>query len=122
MMQQTIVSALHKIGPMLKQELMSMTKAEQSDITEALKNGLIVCAEEYGDVTYAASSKGCRNYGLSPHKLRIGTAIPYMTTTLYDGADLKPFNGRSGCNDALALPSRQFDTLVYRDGRTESDE
>lgn len=36
----------------------------------------------------------------------------------YNGADLKPFSGRAGANDALALPSRMADTLHYRDGRT----
>ena len=116
-MQQAIVSALHRIGPMLKKDLIGMTGATQTDINEALKNGLIVNAEEYGDVTYAASNKGCRNYDLSTRKSRVATARSFMTDTPYDAAELKPFTGRPGCNDAMALPSRQFNTLIYRDGR-----
>ena len=120
MIQQSIVSALHKIGPMLKQELMSMTTASQSDITKALKNGFIVCAEEFRDITYTASRKGCIKYGLSIRKSRVATNQTYVPTGLYDGADLKQFSGRPGCNDAFDLPSRQFNTLLYRDGRTKN--
>jgi len=118
-MQQAIVSALYKIGPMLKQELIGMTKAKQSDVNAALRNGFIVHAEEYGEVTYAVSKKGCRTYGFSLSKSRIATARSYTTSEPYDGSDLKQFNGRPGCNDAMALPSRQLDKLFYRNGRVE---
>jgi len=120
MIQQSIVSALHKIGPMLKQERMSMTTASQSDITKALKNGFIVCAEEFRDITYTASRKGCIKYGLSIRKSQVATVHRSITTDIYDGADLKQFSGRPGCNDALDLPSRQFNTLIYRDGRIKT--
>jgi len=120
MIQQSIVSALHKIGPMLKQELMSMTTASQSDITKALKSGIIICAEEYRDITYTASRKGCIKYGLSVRKSQVATVHRRITTDIYDGADLKQFSGRPGCNDALDLPSRHFNTLLYRDKRTKN--
>lgn len=35
----------------------------------------------------------------------------------YDGAELRPYTGRPGANDAMALPSRTFNRLRYRDGR-----
>jgi len=120
MIQQAIISALHKIGPMLKQELISITKAEQSDITKALNSGLIEHAEEYGDVTYKVSRKGCLKYGLQIRNLPIAKAKNNVPAELYDGADLKLFDGRPGCNDALELPSRQFNTLFYRNGETET--
>ena len=37
----------------------------------------------------------------------------------YDGAELRPYQGRPGANDALAIPSRFGDELHYRDGRVE---
>jgi hypothetical protein len=36
----------------------------------------------------------------------------------YNGAELRPYDGRPGANDALRLPSRIGATLHYRDGRT----
>lgn len=35
----------------------------------------------------------------------------------YDGAELRPFAGRPGANDSLALPSRMGKTLYYRGGK-----
>lgn len=35
----------------------------------------------------------------------------------YTGAELRPFEGRPGANQALALPSRFGNLLHYRDGR-----
>lgn len=40
-----------------------------------------------------------------------------MQTKNYDGAELKPYQGRPGANDALALPSRIANRLHYRDGK-----
>lgn len=37
----------------------------------------------------------------------------------YQGAELRPFDGRPGANDALACPSRVGQRLFYRDGRVE---
>ena len=37
----------------------------------------------------------------------------------YDGAELRPFEGRPGALDAFAWPSRYGNRLVYRDGREE---
>jgi len=46
--------------------------------------------------------------------------INNMTTGgVYDGADLRPFDGRPGALDALEMPSRMGKRLIYRDGRTE---
>jgi hypothetical protein len=35
----------------------------------------------------------------------------------YDGAELRPFSGRPGANDALELPTRMGARLHFRDGR-----
>lgn len=35
----------------------------------------------------------------------------------YTGAELKPYTGRPGSEDALALPSRVGPRLCHRDGR-----
>jgi hypothetical protein len=36
--------------------------------------------------------------------------------SFYQGLELSPYDGRPGCNQALALPSRMGDELRYRDG------
>ncbi len=33
---------------------------------------------------------------------------------LYDGAELRPYQGRPGANDALSFPSRNGDFFAYR--------
>lgn len=38
----------------------------------------------------------------------------------YNGAELRPYQGRPNANDALALPSRIANRLFYRDGRVEA--
>lgn len=38
----------------------------------------------------------------------------------YDGAELRPYNGRPGAMDAFAMPSRMGGRLYYRDGRVEA--
>jgi len=51
---------------------------------------------------------------------RIPKARPINTDILsgdYDGKELRPYEGRPGANDALALPSRIGNELHYRDGR-----
>lgn len=35
----------------------------------------------------------------------------------YDGAELRPYNGRPGAMHAFSLPSRMGNQLRYRDGR-----
>lgn len=37
----------------------------------------------------------------------------------YDGAELRPYEGRPGAMDAFALPSRVGSRRVWRDGRVE---
>ena len=41
------------------------------------------------------------------------------STTPYDYAELRPFEGRQGALDAFALPSRMGRFRHYRDGRVE---
>lgn len=43
------------------------------------------------------------------------TTNPYERP-VYDGAELRPFEGRPGAMDALKLPSRVGRHLVYRNG------
>jgi hypothetical protein len=40
-----------------------------------------------------------------------------MNAPIYDGAEMRPYQGRPGATDALKLPSRMGDRLHYRDGR-----
>lgn len=47
------------------------------------------------------------------------TENPIMDRPVYDGAELRPYQGRPRANDALALPSRMGSRLHYRDGRVE---
>lgn len=53
---------------------------------------------------------------------RIPMARPINTEVMkapnYDGKEMQPYQGRSGANDAMKLPSRIGDRLHYRDGRT----
>ncbi len=46
----------------------------------------------------------------------IGSTVP--SGQHYNGAELRPYSGRPGANDALALPTRMGKTLHYRDGKT----
>lgn len=51
---------------------------------------------------------------------RVPMARPVNTDIMagdYDGKEMRPYDGRPGSNDALALPSRIGNTLHYRDGR-----
>lgn len=58
---------------------------------------------------------------LDPIDPMAGSRLTINATTKgdYDGAELKPYQGRPGANDALGLPSRISDRLHYRDGRIE---
>ncbi len=52
--------------------------------------------------------------------MRVPVARPVNTdifTGRYDGKELRPYEGRPGANDALALPSRIGTELRYRDGK-----
>ena len=51
---------------------------------------------------------------------RVPKARPMNTDILaghYDGKEMRPYEGRPGANDALALPSRIGTELRYRDGK-----
>jgi len=39
-------------------------------------------------------------------------------TGTYDGAELRPYDGRPGCNQALALPSLMGGKRIYRNDQT----
>ncbi len=52
--------------------------------------------------------------------MRVPVARPVNTdifTGNYNGKELRPYEGRPGANDALALPSRIGNALHYRDGK-----
>jgi hypothetical protein len=51
---------------------------------------------------------------------RVPKARPINTDIFsgtYDGKEMRPYEGRPGANDALALPSRIGTELRYRDGK-----
>lgn len=52
--------------------------------------------------------------------MRVPVARPVNTDILkghYNGKELRPYEGRPGANDALAIPSRMGNELRYRDGK-----
>ena len=58
-------------------------------------------------------------------RLRVSTGVPTIagprtaqltTRGLYDGVELRPYDGRPGAMDAFALPSRMGSRLHYRSG------
>ena len=48
---------------------------------------------------------------------RTTVAATVQSGSHYDGRELRPYAGRPGATDALALPSRIGKRLHYRDGR-----
>lgn len=56
--------------------------------------------------------------GVAGSRTTVAATVP--TGKNYNGAELAPYAGRPGANDALALPSRMGQRLHFRDGRVES--
>ncbi|MCR6478180.1 hypothetical protein NU688_18610 [Variovorax sp. ZS18.2.2] len=52
--------------------------------------------------------------------VRPGRPVSSPIREAYDGSEMRPFNGRQGCLDALRHPSRVGDRLYYRDGGIRS--
>lgn len=50
------------------------------------------------------------------HPTRTHETPKQATSGTYDGAELRPFDGRPGSMDAYALPSRVGDKLVHHTG------
>ncbi len=54
--------------------------------------------------------------------VRVPVARPVNTDIFsgtYDGKEMRPYEGRPGANNALAIPSRMGNSLHYRDGSTD---
>ena len=50
------------------------------------------------------------------------TVMPGTMKGIYNGDELKPYEGRPGAMDAFDKPSKMGSRLHYRDGRVESAE
>lgn len=113
------LSMLNKIGPTLRFELSQLvTGCNLPLLLDLESHGLL--ARYLGDPDVVEITKaGQRRIGAVLEKVK-PRKTDVMHNGNYTGADLKPFTGRPGCNDALALPSRHFNELHYRDGRVES--
>lgn len=106
---QAAVSALHKLGPLTRTELISMTGITSITLGQLARAGVIKYTSEYGDVICTITNAGRQTYG---HKVEKVGMTPGRDKTLgglpYDGADLRPFQGRAGSNDASQLKSAGF--------------
>lgn len=111
-----VLSMLNKIGPTNRSELAGLVSGASLDMVNELvrtKHARI----HFGDVDVVAITKhGAKSIGVVSEYVH----APKFTRTEddgYHGEELRPYTGRPNCNDAMALPSRYFNQLHYRDGR-----
>lgn len=114
---QSALQMLNKIGPTLKSELVNLVpQLNSKDITTLLNIGFV--KPHLGDKDIIEITKaGERKIGIFEKSYSKPRQV--VTTDEYNGADLRPFDARPGCNQSLSLPSRHCDELRFRDGRME---
>ena len=111
------LSMLNKIGPTLKCELAGLIEGCNLPLLLQLESHHHIERHDGDPDVVAITRTGLHLLGLKPVKVKARTISWSANDDGYNGAELKPFTGRPGCNAALALPSRQFNNLHYRDGR-----
>lgn len=104
-----VITALHRLGPMLQKEIQSMTGIDTRYLSTMERSGFIKRTIEYGDTTWRVTNAGRQSCGIETERKGIVRGRLHVPEGSYDGHDLRPFTGRAGCNDALTLPSRGID-------------
>ena len=117
-------------GPMLRRHIEQQTgQPARGDLWQLRTQGLI--ASEIG---HAAGQGALAHYTITPsgraalarHRregAHGGTPAAHRLhapSGAYDGAELRPYEGRPGAMDAFALPSRMGSRLHYRSGAVAS--
>ena len=111
------LSLLNKIGPTLRHELIGLVPGCNLPLLLQLESDGRI-ARHNGDPDVVSITKsGQRQIGATGVKAKARKETWTPSDDSYNGADLKPFTGRPGCNAALELPSRHFNELHYRDGK-----
>lgn len=119
-----VLQALRDFGPMTERELVALGTHETADALQAARN-LHMVAKNH-DSLFEIQPKG-RNALIAANRKRSKdtktttadsrTLVNAASRRPYDGAELKPYNGRPGAMDAYSLPSRQGERRVhYRTG------
>lgn len=108
---------LNKIGPTLRSELVGLVNGCNLPLLLQMESDGHIARHDGDPDVVTVTKAGQRQIGLVLTKAPARKATWSPDDDSYNGADLKPFSGRPGCNDAMNLPSRQFEKLHYRDGR-----
>lgn len=116
-LQQTALKLIHRIGAVHPTDILKDVKGLTAEDVQYLSRGGLIKASKAIPGLIEISTPGMRKIGINATKL-----TPPKTSKIsddhYDGAELRPYTGRPGCNDSLALPSRYMNQLHYRDGRS----
>ena len=86
----------------------------QLDAIKAYSNSIFAITNTGVDMYMKLQDIEAVYIGVELPKLAAKRRIDMMSKEVYDGAELRPYTGRPGANDALKLPSRMGNTLVYR--------
>lgn len=107
-----LVRRLDKAQPMSLGKLMSeVPDLKTSTVTIAVRNNYIENVATQGQpARYAATNEGRERYGIPLPGLMRAPGRLHVSKDSYDGAELRPFTGRAGSQDARALKSFGFGT------------
>lgn len=111
------LSMLNKIGPTLRLEISGLVAGCNLPLLMQLESDGRITRHDGDPDVVAITRTGLHLLGIKPVKVKARTISWKADDDHYNGAELKPFTGRSGCNAAMDLPSRHFNELHYRDGR-----
>lgn len=109
---------LQRIGQQSRQELYATVPGLNHNHISRMENyGYIKQDRDIKDI-FQITNSGKRKIGVDTSKT-VSTSRQVLTDedANYDGAELRPYAGRPGCEAALSLPSRLPDGLHYPDGR-----
>ncbi|MDD0817181.1 hypothetical protein PSQ39_21280 [Curvibacter sp. HBC28] len=71
------------------------------------------------EVIQTSGARVIKSPGVSSKEKAAEVQVKHYLPTVYQGQELRPYQGRPGAMDAFALPSRMGQRLHYRDGRVE---
>jgi len=111
------LSMLDKIGPTLRADISFFVPGCNLPLLLSLESDGYIDRHDGDPDTVAITRAGQRQIGTGHVKVKGRTTVWKPGDDSYNGAELKPFTGRPGCNAAMDLPSRHFNELHYRDGR-----
>lgn len=113
------LSMLHKIGPTNRSELVGLiNELNLTMINKMERTGYV--KRHFGDADMiSVTNAGLKKVGIVDKRITPSRKIDVVNDEdkFYKGLELRPYTGRPNCNDAMALPSRHFNDLHYRDGR-----